>query len=219
MPSSLIQTTPTPECARLAYDSGRLSTGAFVPEPSPDLIERAKAGDAEAVDLLIARYLPRLQRWARGRLPLWARDLADTQDLVQEVVFRAFKQIDRFDVRGEGALQGYLRQALMNRIRDEIRRVSRRPGIAELDPGLPDDGPSPVERAIGRQALDRYEQALNRLRSDDREAIVGRIELGMTYQELADALGKPSANAARMAVERALFRLAQEMRPTHRYRS
>lgn len=181
-------------------------------ESSLDLIERAKTGDPQAVDILIARYLPRLQRWASGRLPLWARDLAETQDLVQETVYKAFKQIGRFEVRGEGALQGYLRQALVNRIRSEIRRVSRRPQPTALDSQAIDDAPSPLEAAIGREAVDRYEQALSRLRPADREAIVGRIELGLTNDELADVLDKPSANAARMAVERALFRLAKEMR-------
>ena len=181
-------------------------------ESSLDLIERAKAGDSQALDTLIARYLPRLQRWASGRLPAWARDLADTQDLVQETVYKTFKQIERFEVRGEGALQGYLREALVNRIRSEIRRVSRRPVLGAVDTQLEAGGPSPLEAAIGREAVERYEQALNRLRPEDREAIVGRIELGLTNEELADALNKPSANAARMAVERALFRLAKEMR-------
>ena len=181
-------------------------------ESSLDLLERAQAGDTAALNALIARYLPRLRRWAAGRLPVWARDLADTQDLVQETVVQAFRHIERFEIRGEGALQAYLRQALLNRIRSEIRRVSRRPNTGELDTALPDGGPSPLEAAIGRQALERYEAALSRLRATDREAIIGRIELGLTHDELPAALGKPSANAARMAVERALFRLAHEMR-------
>jgi RNA polymerase sigma-70 factor (ECF subfamily) len=181
-------------------------------ESSIELIERAKAGDPQALDTLIARYLPRLQRWASGRLPAWARDLAETQDLVQETVYKTFTQIGRFEVRGEGALQGYLREALVNRIRTEIRRVNRRPASGALDTQLEAGGASPLEAAIGHEAVERYEQALHRLRPEDREAIVGRIELGLTNEELADALDKPSANAARMAVERALFRLAKEMR-------
>ena len=181
-------------------------------ESSLALIARAKAGDAAALDALIARYLPRLQRWATGRLPARARDLAETQDLVQETVFKAFKQLDRFEVRHDGALQAYLRQALLNRIRSEIRRVSRRPEPVALEPGIEDAAPSPLEAAIGREGIERYEQALARLRRDDREAIVGRIEFGLTNEELAAALEKPSANAARMAVERALFRLARELR-------
>jgi RNA polymerase sigma-70 factor (ECF subfamily) len=181
-------------------------------ESSLDLLERAKAGDTIALNALVARYLPRLHRWATGRLPDWARDLADTQDLVQETIVHAFNQIDGFEVRGDGALQAYLRQALMNRIRSEIRRVKRRPPSDELDSQVEDVAPSPLERAIGREAVDRYERALARLRPEDREAIVGRVEMGLTNHELAEALGKPSPNAARMAVERALFRLAKEMR-------
>ena len=181
-------------------------------ESSLDLLARAQSGDAAALDALITRYLPRLRRWASGRLPAWARDLADTQDLVQETVVQAFRHIERFEIRGEGALQAYLRQALLNRIRSEIRRVNRRPVAGELDAAIEDKGPSPLEAAIGIQALERYESALSRLRAADREAIIGRIELGLTYEELARTLGKPSPNAARMAVERALFRLANEMR-------
>jgi len=181
-------------------------------EATLDLLERAKAGDRHALDLLIARYLPRLQRWAHGRLPVWARDLAETQDLVQETVFRAFTHVERFEIRGEGALQAYLRQALINRIREEIRRAGRRPQAAALERQTADAGPSPLEEAIGREAVERYESALSRLRPEDRQAIIGRIELGLTNEELADALGKPTPNAARMAVERALLRLAKEMR-------
>jgi RNA polymerase sigma-70 factor (ECF subfamily) len=181
-------------------------------EASLDLLERAQAGDGAALDALIARYLPRLRRWAHGRLPAWARDLAETQDLVQETVVKAFTHIERFEIRGEGALQAYLRQVLLNRIRAEIRRASRRPLSTEVDTQTADAGPSPLEAAIGREALERYEAALSRLRPEDRQAIIGRIELGLSNEELAEALGKPSANAARMAVERALLRLAKEMR-------
>jgi RNA polymerase sigma factor (sigma-70 family) len=180
-------------------------------ETSLDLLERARAGDASALDALVARHLPRLHRWATGRLPRWARDVADTQDLVQETLIQTFKRIDRFEWRGEGALQAYLRQGVLNRIRDELRRAGRRPPAQELDSQAPDSAASPLEQAIGQEAVDRYEAALNRLRADDREAIIARIEMGFTHEELAHLLGKPSANAARMALERALVRLAEEM--------
>ena len=70
---------------------------------------------------------------------------------------------------------------------------------------------SPLEAAIGSQTLDRYEAALARLTEDEREAVVTRVEFGLSYAEVADALGKPSADAARMAVVRALVKLAREM--------
>src|SRR5512147_836126 len=99
------------------------------------LLDRARAGDRSAVDALFARYLPRLSKWARGRLPRWARDVADTHDLVQDTLLRTFKHIGRFESRGELALQVYLRQAVANRVRDELRRFARRPGAEPL----PDD--------------------------------------------------------------------------------
>lgn len=190
-------------------------TGGHVPDGGLDssltLLERAQAGDRAALDTLIERYQPRLHRWASGRLPRWARDMADTQDLVQETLFRAFRHIERFEPRGEGALLAYLRQAILNRIREELRRAKRRPERRELDPQTADGVRSPLEAAIGQEALERYERALARLRQEDRELIVARIELGYTNQELAALVGKPTPNAARMAAERALVRLAKEM--------
>jgi RNA polymerase sigma-70 factor (ECF subfamily) len=176
-----------------------------------DLVERAKAGDDDALNRLFARYLPSLRRWASGRLPRWSRDLMDTDDLVQETVVRAVKRIDRFESRHEGALQAYLRQAIVNRIRDEVRRARRAPAPAPLDDNEKATDASPLEAAIGEEALERYEAALARLRPEEREAVIARVEMDGSYQDVAVALGKPSADAARMAVSRALVRLAREM--------
>jgi len=176
-----------------------------------ELVERAKSGDDDALNQLFARYLPPLRRWASGRLPQWTRDLMDTDDLVQETVVRAVKRIDRFESRHEGALQAYLRQAVVNRIRDEVRRSKRSPAAVALDENACDRGASPLEVAIGAEALHCYEAALARLRPEEREAIIARVEMDGSYQEVAVALGKPSADAARMAVSRALLRLAEEM--------
>ena len=175
------------------------------------LLGLARAGDPAALDKLIARYLPRLQRWASGRLPRWARDLAETQDLVQEAVVQTFRNIEGFEARGDGALQAYLRQAILNRIRDELRRAKRRPARVGIDEERPDDGRSPLEEAIGRETVERYERALAGIGPEDREAVIARIELGFSNQEIADLLGKPTANAARMAVQRAILKLAAEM--------
>jgi RNA polymerase sigma factor (sigma-70 family) len=176
------------------------------------LLERVRAGDDAALESLLARYMPRLRRWARGRLPRWARDVTDTDDLVQDTLLKSFRQMQRFEHHHEGALHAYLRQAVVNRIRDELRQKARTPGRDELDDEQADAGASPLEAAIGTQAMERYESALARLRSEDREAIIARVELGLSFQELAEALDKPSADAARKAAERALVRLAEEMK-------
>src|SRR3954471_18047809 len=88
-----------------------------------DLLEQVKNGDEHAVNLLIERSVPPLKRWARGRLPVWARSLAETQDLVQDAVVRALPHLRTFEARHPGALQAYLRQAVANHIKDEIRRA------------------------------------------------------------------------------------------------
>jgi RNA polymerase sigma factor (sigma-70 family) len=185
----------------------------FDPESSFDLLKRVQSGDADALNRLLQRYMPALNRWARGRLPHWARDLSDTQDLVQDTVIQAMKHLDTFRPQREGALQAYLRQALMNRIRDELRRAHRRPPPTELPEAMAAQSASPLEEAIGTEALDLYEAALGELQQDEREAIIARVELGQSYQEVAAILGKPSAEAARVAVYRALIRLAQKMHP------
>ena len=176
-----------------------------------ELIIRARTGDQAAIERLFARHLKPLQRWASGRLPKWARDLADTDDLVQEALLQTFKKIEDFEPRRVGSLQAYLRQAVLNRLRDELRRKARRPELSDLD-GLEDVAArSPLEEAIGRQAIEDYEEALGRLKPEERDAIIARVEIGYSYAELAEVLGKPSAEAARKTARRALLRLAEEM--------
>jgi RNA polymerase sigma-70 factor (ECF subfamily) len=178
------------------------------------LVQRAHGGDADARNELCARYLPRLERWAHGRLPPWARGALDTHDLVQDTFIQVLRRLHEFEPRHEGAFHGYLRLTLLNRVRDEIRRVRRAPAV-ELPSDQPDSDPSPLEQAIGHEVVERYEAALKRLRPEDSEAIILRIEMGYPYAEIAAALDKPSAAAAQMAVSRALVRLSEEMSRGH----
>jgi RNA polymerase sigma-70 factor, ECF subfamily len=205
---------PNYEMSDAPRDATDVEAPSAEPESTAQLLHRARGGDRGARDEVFRRCLPRLRRWASGRLPRWARDVADTHDLVQETLLQTFKNLDRFEPRGELALQAYLRQALVNRVREELRRFARRPGREQVDERLAGNGDSPLEAAIGAETMERYERALERLPERDREVIVARVELGYDYQELATALGRPSAEAARKACERALVRLAVEMRCT-----
>jgi RNA polymerase sigma-70 factor (ECF subfamily) len=182
------------------------------PESTFHLIERARAGDEQALERLFARHLKPLQRWASGRLPKWARDLADTDDLVQDTLLKTFKRIEGFEPRRVGALQAYLRNAVLNRLRDELRRKGRAPAATNVDDIDVEAAESPLEDAIGREAVETYEQALQQLKPEEREAIISRVELGYSYEELAVALNKPTADAARKTAQRALVRLAEEMK-------
>jgi RNA polymerase sigma-70 factor (ECF subfamily) len=181
-------------------------------DTTTDLITSAQRGDDGASERLFRRCLPGLMRWARGRLPQYARDLADTHDIVQEAALGTLNRLHAFEPRHPGALQAFLRQAVRNRIRDEIRRVGRRPLAVELEDQHVDSAPSPVDHAIGREGMRRYRAAMETLRPGDRAAIIARIELQYSYDIVALVVGKPNANAARVAVTRALARLAASLK-------
>jgi RNA polymerase sigma-70 factor, ECF subfamily len=180
------------------------------PDTTFSLVVRARDGDRSALDELCLRYLPRLRRWAHGRLPAWTRQAIDTEDLVQDTLAKVAGRIQFFEPRHEGAFQGYLRQALLNRIRDEVQRAGGKQA-EPLGSARPASDPSPLEQAIGTELLERYEAALLRVKPEDREAIVARVEMGLTWSEVAEALDKNSIESAQMTVKRALVRLAREM--------
>jgi len=182
-------------------------------ETSLSLLARAQRGDAVAMEALMGRYLTRLQRWASGRVPAKARSLLDTDDVVQDALLNTFRRLEDFQPRHDGALLAYLREAVANRIRMELRR--RSPDVdAAIEPdGLPSALPSPLENVVSRDALERYERSLAQLDDDDRAAIVGRFEMGYSYDALARAMQRPSPEAARKLTERALRRLLALMPP------
>ena len=203
---------PPPDGRELppSREHSRLDAGTPGPDTTFSLVVRARGGDRSALDELCVRYLPRLRRWAHGRLPAWTRQAIDTEDLVQDTLTQVAGRIQSFEPRHEGAFQGYLRQALLNRIRDEVRRAGGK--VAEtVGSGRPSPDPSPLEQAIGTELLDRYEAALQRVKPEDREAIIARVEMGLSWSEIAEALDKNSSESAQMTVKRALVRLAREM--------
>jgi RNA polymerase sigma factor (sigma-70 family) len=176
-----------------------------------ELIRRVRDGDGTAPAILFHRFFPALRRWAQSRLPVQARDLVDTDDVVQVTLTRAFSHLDSFDPRREGAFLAYLHRILLNCIRDEIRRTAAPAKQKESLDAVPEERSAVLTRALGPTALDGYESALLKLSDEQQEAVILRIEFGMSYEEIARVLGRPSGNSVRMQVGRALVRLAQEM--------
>lgn len=179
--------------------------------PTLDLVRAAQRGDGPAVDELYARYLPRLRWWARGRLPAHARDGIETGDVVQDAMMRTLRQLPGLDARSAGCFQAYTRQAVLNAIRDHIRRARPRVTAERALEHEASSEQSPLEELIGRDALGRYERALAALTVTDQELIVGRIEMNHSFAELAAMTGRNSPDAARVATKRALVRLAEGM--------
>ncbi|MBK5255883.1 MAG: sigma-70 family RNA polymerase sigma factor [Vicinamibacteria bacterium] len=176
------------------------------------LLLRAKNGDREALDRLFSDVLPSLRRWAHGRFPRWARDGMGTTDVVQDAAINVLRRLGTFEPRRRGGLRAYLRQAVQNRIRDLIRQRSRRGGAPEdIDDLQVSGSDSPWQDLVNRDETERYLKGLSRLPPEDQLLIVGRIDMGYDYDQLALVSGRSGPDAARMAVRRSIERLAREM--------
>jgi len=187
--------------------------GSATTTPSGRLLVRSRTGDRTALGRLIIRCLPALTRWAHRRLPLWARTIADTTDLVQDAALHTLQQTRTLDLRSRHALAAYLRAAVQNRIRDEHRRIARRPHLKNFDiaawrRGEPLCPVGPLYNELLARTID--DAALARLNARDAELIVAHLELDYTHAQLGCMTGR-SRNAARMALERAVRRLAAQM--------
>jgi DNA-directed RNA polymerase specialized sigma24 family protein len=170
--SGMIRGTPAMTMKSRPVDrSGSISS-------TGDLFDKARLGDDRALSALVRRNGRVLRKWARGRLPQWARSMSDTADIVQDVLLRTFLRIDRVENRGKGALQAYLRQAVVHRIQDEMRRVSRRPTSDAVDSAfeIPAGDPSPFDLVLDAEHERRSK--------------------------------RPTAEAARLAVRRAVLKVA-----------
>jgi RNA polymerase sigma factor (sigma-70 family) len=190
---------PTPSAAHLASPTSRR------------LLVRAQQGDAGALAGLVLRYLPGLRRWARRRLPAWVRSTVDTSDLIQDALLRTLSRLDTFQPQGRHALAMYLRTAVRNRIADEHRRAMRWRMAPVKEDAVRCSAPSPLQRVLDAEASQRYRAALAQLSRRDQELIVAHVELDYTHAQLGCMIGR-SPNAARMALCRALERLAALMR-------
>ena len=177
------------------------------------LFEDARRGSRSAIDTLFERYRSWLRRWARGRLPTWARGDVDTSDLVQDVLQHTFARLPFFESKHAGVLRAYLQRAVENRIHDRLRRGTRRLGaiMPDASPRLSDAGAPQYQELVDGQTWSRYLDGLEQLSARDRRLIAGRAELGYSYRQLALVERLPSPEAARKALGRALKRLIDHM--------
>lgn len=170
------------------------------------LLQAARSGSQDALEVLCDRYIDRLEKWAHRRLPLHARDLKETKDIIQEAIVNSLRQLPAIE-SAEGFFQ-YMKTSVKNLVLNAIRDSSRRKTDTGLDEALVDSGPSPIEVAIGKEKLARYERALEKLHADQRELVIARIEMEMSWAEIAIDYGFNSADAARVATSRIIKKLA-----------
>jgi RNA polymerase sigma-70 factor (ECF subfamily) len=184
-----------------------------------DGFERARAGDAEALDHLVVRHLPSLMAFVRlqaGKLVLGKESL---RDLVQSACVEVLRDAAHFDYRGDAAFRRWLFTQALNKIRNKHRhyRAARRDAAREAAPDGSGDANdlaqgyatlcTPSQAAIGREEVARLEAAFERLPPDQRQAVVLRRVVGLSYDQIAEEMGR-NEGAVRTLVYRGVARLA-----------
>ena len=191
------------------------SQATLVPASSlPALVSAAQVGDEIAREALFDRCLPLLQRWAAQLIPPRLRGVVEAPDVAQDAAMDFLRNLDRFGPRHEHAVEAYLRRIVANRIVDQMRRFARRGVPDELAVDLPAQGPTPYDTAEQAERVRRYRRALQRLHPHQMALVESRYHGCHSYAEIARCHGKPSADAARMAVRRAVDTIAAELRGT-----
>ena len=166
-------------------------------------------------EALIERCLPALKRWAHGRIPAAARGRFETHDLVQEAVLHLIARSQAFEPTTAEATLAYLRKTVLNLVRDEARRLARRPASSELT-ALPEAAETPLDRLILQQTYEHYRQALATLKPRDRILIIASLEKDWSVQDITDRLPMKSVPATRVALSRGLQRLAKQLKASAR---
>ena len=178
------------------------------------LINRARQGDAAALDDLYRRYSPGVLARLRGQLGPALRRVYDTEDLGQSVFAEVLRDLPRFGSDKEGAFRKWLtlktRSKLWMKLRRQLDGDGRR-RERTWDGELRDV--TKADPALGAAAADdeaKLERALDRLPEEDREILALRGRDGFGYAAIAEALGLASADAARMRYARAVLRLREQ---------
>lgn len=174
------------------------------------LVRRGRQGDRDALNRVFGRLLVGLKRWAHRRIS-GDRQMSDTADVVQDAALRVWQRLDHLDLREPGDLEAYVRRAVLNRIHDEGRRRLRQPDPVTLHPELALQEPSALDRIIADQSWQRFQSAFTRLTQDERDLIIARLELGYSFDAMAELLDRKSAAAARMGFTRALAKLRADL--------
>ena len=190
------------------------------PGSEPDLVQRAVAGDAEAIGALIARHLPGLRAFVRLRMGKELRAKESASDLVQSVCREVLEHADRFRFPGERQFKHWLYKEAFRKIanRAAYLKAARRDVAREAPVG--DDSYaqlsaaytsfSPSRDAMAREHAERLEAAFDRLPDDYREIVVLSRVLGMSRTEMSEELGVSEA-AVRSRLSRALSALADHL--------
>lgn len=165
-------------------------------ESDGELIRQWRAGNQRAATALVERHAPALARFATS---LGVR--GDVDALVQDTFVRAFSSLDGF--RGDSSFRTWLltieRRLLLDRRRAEKRRLDATE-IQEADAATQYDA---LDSMVADEARRRMADAVRRLSPTQREVFALRVGEGLSYKEIADAVGT-TEGAARVHYHNAM---------------
>lgn len=187
-------------------------------------IRAARGGDRTAIDNLLSRYMPRVQRIVAARMGRGWRELALAEDLVQETILEAFTALSEGQIRDDGSFCSWIARCAQNRVLSELRHGRARKrgagGVARFaDLGesflattvFADGSPSASQHASCEETETLIERELAEIDPRYREVICLRAYCGMSHAAVAKEMGLPSENTANALFLRARKALEQRL--------
>lgn len=191
-----------------------------MPESSNDLLQRAIAGDSDAVDELIREHEPRLLAFVRSRVGPALRARESVRDLLQEVLLEIVQGLAAFEYRSEPQFRAWLYTVAARRVHDRARYHRRGKRDVDHQRGLEDTTvgqellrkgystvSTPLRTLQHKEDIERLEDAFAALEEVDRDVLSLAYFCGMSLAEIGEQLGI-SSEAARKRKTRAQARLA-----------
>jgi RNA polymerase sigma-70 factor, ECF subfamily len=168
-----------------------------------DLVNRARSGDKRALETLVERHAPRVNRLAAHLLG----DLEEARDAAQESLVKLCTRLRQF--RGEAQFGTWLHRLVVNTCRDRMawQRVRRTEPLLLEETATGDGGDGdPARLALLGDLRREVADALAKLSRDQRIAVVLRDSFGLSYEEIARVARMP-VGTAKCYVHRARNRL------------
>ncbi|MES2993874.1 MAG: RNA polymerase sigma factor RpoE [Pseudomonadota bacterium] len=190
------------------------------PDADAPLIERVKAGDVKAFEMLVVKYQRRIERLI-GRM---VRDVDLVPDIAQETFIRAYRAIPQF--RGDSAFYTWLYRIAVNTAKKALMELKRDPLVTESARASRDDdddsssrveneltnGETPDAVMASKQIASAVNFAIEALSDDLRQAITLREIEGLSYEEIAELMNCP-IGTVRSRIFRAREAIALRLRP------
>ena len=194
--------------------------GMTKPDADAPLIERVKAGDVKAFEMLVVKYQRRIERLI-GRM---VRDVDLVPDIAQETFIRAYRAIPQF--RGDSAFYTWLYRIAVNTAKKALMELKRDPLVSESARSARDDdddnssrvenelsdGETPDAVLASKQIASAVNFAIEALSDDLRQAITLREIEGLSYEEIAELMNCP-IGTVRSRIFRAREAIALRLRP------